>query len=97
MDKVTLQDQIQVLEGIKYCLEDIRNNVNMYLVSQPQMILDDLRSTAFTGEVAENYQRKYLEPDTMTICECRQRIIQPSIDFVEEQIEGLKRILAKTL
>ncbi len=35
-NRVTLEDQLQRLEGLKTMLEDIRHNLMTYLITQPK-------------------------------------------------------------
>jgi len=92
MDKVTLDEQIRHLEGIKSVLENILHEMDAYLIGEPKKILDRSRTDAFPGDVAEYYEKNFLEPDIMTVNDCKERFIYPSIKYIEEQIEGLKRI-----
>ncbi len=41
-NRVTLEDQLQRLEGLKTMLEDIRHNLMTYLITQPKDLLDSL-------------------------------------------------------
>ncbi|WP_303633575.1 hypothetical protein [uncultured Muribaculum sp.] len=92
-NRVTLEDQLQRLEGLKTMLEDIRHNLMTYLITQPKDLLDSLRDSGFTAEVADHYEKKFLEPDNTAVSEIERTIISPSIDYIDNQIAGIKRIL----
>ena len=84
-----------MLQGIKSVVEDIRFNIKAHLIAEPQEILASLRTSGFTLEAADNYEKRYLAPDIATLTELDKTVIEPTIAYLDNQIARIRDLLSR--
>lgn len=91
---VTFEEQLRLLQGIKSVVEDIRFNIKAHLIAEPREILTSLRASGFTMEAADNYEKRFLDPDIASLTELDKTVIEPTIAYLDNQIASIRDLLS---